>query len=95
MPGAAGPRKIERALNQACKVRPTPPDFVGLRSDVRTLLADMVAQTGGLALVLHFYEGDVETERFSPIPSVRATAEELRSERFVVTEDQIVLLSAK
>lgn len=69
--------KIQRAIgSRATKSKRD--DFVGLRQDVRDLVAAMVERTPRIGIVVHFYSGDIETEKFSVGESGSITAEGLR-----------------
>lgn len=59
------PAKVERAAQQAAaKPRFGGPAFTGLRDDIAEKLVAVTRETGSTALVVHWYNGDVETEKF-------------------------------
>jgi hypothetical protein len=86
--------KIERALKDASHSHRALSSFVGLRADVRDLLAELVARHGEVAVVVHFYHGDVDAERFEPLPKAHWSVAEMRSSDNAIREDEIVLLTA-
>jgi hypothetical protein len=84
--------KIQRALAQAA-VRPEPEEpFVGLRPDVRQLLARLVEEIGELALVNHWYNGDVETEEFEVVQGLKLDAAELQEGNACGSLDTIIFV---
>ncbi len=82
--------KIERAIgNPEHRLRQRQP-FVGLRPDVRSLLADIVEQCGELAIVIHFYSGNVEDEHITLQQSDHISPSDLRDATRTIAEDTIV-----
>lgn len=52
--------KIRRAIAS----RPSIPQKMGLRDDIRDLISQLVMEAGHLRLSLHWYSGNIETEEF-------------------------------
>ena len=69
--------KIQRAIGSRAS-KPKRDDFVGLRQDVRDLVMAIIQQTPKVGIVVHFYSGDIETEKFSVGESRSITADGLR-----------------
>jgi hypothetical protein len=83
--------KIQRAIAESTAKRHKQL-FAGLRSDVRALLAAAAKETGELAIVVHFYSGPLETERFVVQKGRSITAEELETTGCEIGEDQLLLV---
>jgi hypothetical protein len=83
--------KIDRALAQASPKRASE-STVGLRQDLRELLATVVEETGELGIVAHWYHGDIEAESFSVSIGPIVTPESLRTGEPPMSEDQIVFV---
>lgn len=82
--------KVERAVAQA-SARPEPEqEFVGLRPDVRELLADVAEQVGALALVVHWYDGLIDTEKFEITPGPECDPSALREGLALHSPDVLV-----
>ena len=83
--------KIDRAVSQAtAKSEIVQPAFSGLRADVAAGVVAVAQSEGSIALVVHWFSGDVETEGFavSPGPRLRgadfyAAAESLPADTLV------------
>jgi hypothetical protein len=92
--------KIRRALAQADRALRVqalkgPADFQGLRPDLRDLLARVVNDTGELAIVVHFYGGSIETEKFPVQKGPLVPPGALRAGDSVLGEDQLFLVRRK
>src|SRR4029077_12012849 len=79
--------KVERAVTQA-SARPQPEEpFIGLRPDVRELLADLAEEVGELAIAVHWYNGDIETEKFNVVQGPRIGPPECREGSVLIAQD--------
>lgn len=88
--------KIERAMASAAREHARQDrHFLGLRENVRALLADLAEQVGELGVLAHFYSDDVETETCQLTPGPRLNPEQLRSSCVPEHADQIVWVSTK
>ena len=82
--------KIERAIGDPeHRLRQRQP-FVGLRPDIRSLLADIAEQYGELAIVIHFYSGNVEDEHITLQQGDHISPSDLRDAKRTIGEDTIV-----
>ncbi len=83
--------KIERAMAQAASKAPAV-TFSGLRPDLREGLADLVGKTRELAIVVHWYNGLVETEQVPIGEAESVDVEPFRSGQVPVQEDQLLFV---
>lgn len=86
--------KIERALAQAAS-KPPAETFVGLRPDLCALLAAVAEKVGELAVVVHWYDGEIETEKFGVRKGQTVTPESFRSGQPAMSEDQARFVKQK
>lgn len=64
--------KIDRAISRSrASTGAVRSGFSGLRADVATGILAAARDAGPLALVVHFYSGEVESERFAVAPGPR------------------------
>jgi hypothetical protein len=87
------PAKIERALEQSAgHHKQLNQAFIALRPDVRQLLEDLSNRVGEVAVVVHWFSGLVEDERFTikPIPAIESAR--LSAEEFPLNEDELLLI---
>lgn len=88
--------KIERAMASAAREHSRQDQsFLGLRADVRALLADLAERVGELGVLAHFYSDDVETETCQLTTGPRLNPEQLRSSCVPEHADQIVWVSTR
>lgn len=83
------PARLERALAQSAKARARPSSqlkFLGLRPDVRDLLAAVAQEGGPLAIVIHFYH---KTELFTATKGPTITSETLLDSNWLLPEDEV------
>lgn len=82
--------KLERAIgNPGHRLRPRR-GFLGLRPDIRDLLAELADQCGELAVAVHFYSGDIESEQTTLRKGPRISPAELREAKTAIGEDMII-----
>lgn len=80
--------KIQRALGQ----RTTPSEagsIYGLRGDVQRFLGELAANVGKLAVLVHWYDGDVQNSRFACKEGEVFSHEVALGERLEVSTDEI------
>jgi hypothetical protein len=88
--------KIQRAIKQAAaKVRQANRTEPGFRADVVDCVAALCRATGGVALFVHWYNGDVETERLSVGHARRCRCDELPARTQQLTEGQLLVATAR
>jgi hypothetical protein len=87
--------KIARALKQSEEHGPGPTGFVGLRDDVRALLASVAEQVEKLAVVAHWYEEDLERGKITLTKGPHVTPTELRTTELPTQVDQILYVSTE
>ena len=83
--------KIERSLSQAKSAAQTP-KTVGLRDDVRYYLSDVFNQINEMRIVVHWYNGDVETEKISISKKLLVSSDKFRNENPVRQTDTLFVL---
>jgi hypothetical protein len=72
--------KIDRAIEQTNSAHwRRPPVLVGFRDDVVDILAKIAGNVGSFAIMVHFYQGDIDNEQISIGSSQRTVATRLRS----------------
>jgi hypothetical protein len=82
--------KIERAI-ASCSRRDLERDaFAGLRPDVRSLVADVAEQASELAIIVHWYSGDVETEKIALRRTHAISPADLRAADASIDLDELV-----
>jgi len=83
--------RIERAVEQASKAKArNESPFVGLRADVATIVAEIAHQTGRVAVIVHFYNGDTEDEMLTLSTARSFAAFELLTSSFPFDEDELI-----
>jgi hypothetical protein len=82
--------KIERAIGDLHHRQPSPSEFLGIRPDLRHVLADVAEQVGELALVVHFYEGHITTEKVAIAVTSSMSPAALRAGTTPIVEDAVV-----
>jgi hypothetical protein len=70
-------------------------DFVGLRDDVRELLAGAAEESGELIVLIHFFDGQVETEKFEISGERVIDVQTLREGKPPIQENQLVHVQSK
>jgi hypothetical protein len=86
--------KVARAIAQAAVHMRPEQTFVGLRPDVRALLADWSEEIGGLAVVCHWYDVEVAAEMFEVAPGPEVPAAAWREGAVSLPQDVIVFVKA-
>jgi hypothetical protein len=84
--------KIARAVEQATQAKPL--TFSGLRKDVIEQLGTLCAAAGGVAVVVHWYTGDVERERF-PLVVQTCARDELPARAANLREDEVLAAAVR
>ena len=79
--------KIERAITGLHTSLDRAPSFVGLRPDVRSLVADIADEVGEVGVLVHTYGGSVVDEVLSPTQGAVSTPEQLRTGSVEITRD--------
>ena len=84
--------RIERAISQAAKHAETAGrnSFVGLHPEAAAIVTDIAERAGRVAVVVHFYNGDLETESFTLRPSRSITGAEFLNSAFPFDEDELI-----
>lgn len=80
--------KINRAIADSLS-RPKP-DFLGLRSDLRSQLADLASEAGRVFLVVHYYSDGTETEEVPIIGKKVLSCETMQNNDESVEEDTLI-----
>jgi hypothetical protein len=83
--------KIDRAIGSPARRL----GFAGLRPDLREMLAGVAERAGELAVVVHSYEGDPETERFELHAGPTMSPDGILNGEIPVSEDQIIWVRPK
>lgn len=65
--------------------------FAGVRADVVERLQRLCRSGGGVALLVHWYNGDVHTERFSPSRPTSCRCDELPARARDLREDMVLV----
>ena len=86
------PAKIDRALAQRSKGRRE--TFTGLRSDVQCFLGKLAMNVGQLAVVIHWYHGDVREARLACKQGGVVSPEAAIAEGLILGTDEIVRIKA-
>lgn len=86
--------KIGRAIEESKKGKTQVAAMPGLRSDVIERLQEICEAAGALALVMHWYHGDVESERLSIVRTRGCNCRDLRSCGASLREDELLRVSA-
>lgn len=87
--------RIERAVRQASAKPEKPAPFLGLRADLREVLAVIGERAGGIALVVHWFDGEFEKEAIPLRETQQATTGSLQSGRLAVEEDILYLIAIR
>jgi hypothetical protein len=84
--------RIERAISQSTKHRRAHGRiaFVGLHPDAAAIVADIAHQSGRVAVIAHFYNGDVEQEQINLGKPRSVTSSELLAGSFSFDEDELI-----
>lgn len=84
--------RIERAITQAAKHAEAAErkSFVGLHPEAAAIVTDIAKRAGRVAVIVHFYNGDLETESFTLRPSRSITGAELLNSSFPFDEDELI-----
>lgn len=85
-PGA----KIERAVQASAGARTGPFGFSGLRADIAARIAAIVQGGVPIALVVHWYSGEVELEKFAIVPGPHHRGPSLRDGADSFPEDTLI-----
>jgi hypothetical protein len=84
--------KIVRALKQAEAAQSkSQRPICGVRADVVERLQSLCQSGGGVALLVHWYNGDIDTERFSPSGPESCRCDELPARAQELREDVVVI----
>ena len=84
--------KIVRAIKQAEAAQSkSQPPLSGVRADVVERLQRLCESGGGVALLVHWYDGDIETERFSPSHAASCRCDELPARARALSEDVVLV----
>lgn len=86
--------KIERALASRRTDADRGGGFVGLRDDVRAMIARLADTTGDIGVLVHDYAGNVDEERVDASHGSVVTPDELRAGIVSIAEDTIVWVRA-
>lgn len=86
--------KIDRALAQRPKDRGTQA-FVGLRGDVQRFLGELATNVSQLAILVHWYDGDVEEPRIACTQGEIVRPETLLEERLRIGVDEILWIKPR
>lgn len=86
--------KIQRAVTQSQSAHPGPSAWSGLRLDLVDALRLTCERAGALAVVVHWYNGDIESERFTLTNTRKCALDELPALAARFAEDEIVLVSS-
>ena len=81
--------KIERALTQRAKDREVE-EFDGLRGGVQRFLGDLATNVVQLAVLVHWYDGDVQEARFTCKQGEVVSPDRLLEERLRIVADEII-----
>jgi hypothetical protein len=88
--------KVERAIAQAAsKLDINEQRFVGLRSDACELLATFAERVGALAIVVHWYDGPLDTEKFAVAAGARVEPAALHEGHMDLVRDVMVFVHAR
>ena len=88
--------KIKRALEQvAVKESKTNRASSGFRSDVLSGVETLCRAAGSVALLVHWYSGDVESERVRLGQPRRCRFDELAAQAQSLVEDQVLIATAR
>ncbi len=88
--------KIARTLEQvAVKESKTHRATSGFRSDVLSGIEALCRAAGSVALVIHWYSGDIESERLPLGKPLRCKCAELTSQAHSLVEDQVLIAAAE
>jgi hypothetical protein len=87
--------KIQRAIEQAMASAPkSDRPISGFRPDVTECLDTLCRVAGSVALLVHWYNGDVETERLSLGQPLRCDCDEVGARAQSLGEDQVLIAAA-
>ena len=86
--------KIDRALRQRPTGRMAEP-LVGLRGDVQRFLGELAANIGELAVVVHWYDENVQDARFTCKEGEVISPEAALGEQLRLTADEIVRIKVR
>lgn len=86
--------KIERALAQRSRGGGAVP-LIGLRGDVQRLLGDLARTAGQVAVLVHWYDGDVEEARFACQQGEVVSPEIAMEEHLRIEADEIARIKAR
>ena len=85
--------KIQRALNDPSAY--IKPNKIGLRADVRMLIADIVDEAGRVEFFVHFYSGDQMTEKLTVNRGATVSSGEIRSGAHLLEPDVLTTVVAR
>ena len=85
--------KIDRALSQHRKDGAEP--FIGLRGDVQRLLGEVAKNVNQLAVVVHWYDGDVQEAQFACKQGEIASPEIALKEGLRLGTDEILRIKVR
>ncbi len=88
------PSKIERALAQRPKDR-GPKAFVGLRGDVQRFLGELATNVGQLAVLVHWYDEDLQDSRLACKQGAVVSPEIALEERLRIAADEIIWIKTR
>ncbi len=83
--------KIEKAINQAMSSYFE--KSVGLRDDVKKFLSNSLNKLNEMFLVIHWYNGEVEDERFSLKIGPKISLSQLNEENYIKATDEIYIIT--
>jgi hypothetical protein len=88
--------KIQRAVDQAAgdSVKSTRP-ISGFRNDVAQSLRTLCRVAGSVAFLVHWYSGDIETERLPLSKAKRCDCAELSARTMELVEDEVLVAAAR
>jgi hypothetical protein len=88
--------KIERAIEQAAASasKSNPPNS-GIRADVIKRLGTLCHAAGSVAILVHFYNGDVESERLTLGQPIYCGCDDLAARAQTLDEDQVLIASSR
>lgn len=88
--------KIQRALEQsgASGAKPSRPSS-GVREDVASGLSALCRAAGSIAVCVHWYNGDIDTERFTLGKPLRCSCAELPARLQALGEDSVLIATPR
>ena len=87
--------KIARAVEQAKQSGTKNLHVRGLRPDVVTRLQELCQTAGKVAVIVHWYGGDIEAEQFVPTRAEPCECAELPARAAQLREDELLVVAAR